>query len=736
MAHTSSNQDKFAFLFTGSTSIAEYLKDVEEVYKLLTEYYNYLPSNIIVAEGASVFTGTFSALPPANQKIIGTKADLRTAFDYFALNMVLPNSNSVYGTTGPYRNSVLVYFTGPGRFAGQSYIVVNGTEEFDGTWFTSMLQTPFDPSYVPGPSEPDDNYMPNLRKSYVNVVIQSGEAGVLKPAVQNCTFLNQRLFIGACGIGSAAGGTEWDSATNPDGLHDFTWAWLKGLKLEEKFPVSTAVPLNDIYAAKYLDELSGVVPNIPLERSKQFAESKNNVTDYAFLNTGEVEKFLGYFEMFKIRDGDEAPTPRAWYESPDIWINNSDFPASDMDNDYYKPGSPNEIHIRINNIGTSPVRTFYIGSKIYHSGGGGDGDEHIPSAPVDILITAGKSAEYVYSYSFDDGFVHRCIIAAAGLTAFTDMSYKNPYAEADTAQRNLDAIMTKSSSGGAPDTGEAVVDETDPREDAEPEVVTGTPGNNGTTDPGTDPGNDTGNTGTGTTGQTETESRSVKNLRGFREHTYFIKNNYRLTHTFIIPPPENLKELKDIINVSFYRLYKPKDGKGERRILLLKSLKEFPVNGIPVIVGPGAEAEILMNISFLRGAKTEKELKAAFEILIVRKNLGKRVFSLLFPGFFKPAGVKFAGVTVRLKMAAGSTVTGTVIDHNKKPVGNAFVFLSTANRRQSAVVKTNKEGIYRFPDIDPDYYFVWASIDKSVSKKNTFFLKDRVTLKQDILLLK
>jgi hypothetical protein len=52
MTITYRSEDKYAFLFSGPTT-DRFLKDLENVFQTLTEYYNYPPGNITVVLGST-----------------------------------------------------------------------------------------------------------------------------------------------------------------------------------------------------------------------------------------------------------------------------------------------------------------------------------------------------------------------------------------------------------------------------------------------------------------------------------------------------------------------------------------------------------------------------------------------------------------------------------------------------------------------------------------------------------
>ena len=80
-----------------------------------------------------------------------------------------------------------------------------------------------------------------------------------------------------------------------------------------------------------------------------------------------------------------------------------------------------------------------------------------------------------------------------------------------------------------------------------------------------------------------------------------------------------------------------------------------------------------------------------------------------------------AGFTVTIKKGS-STLKGTVLDREGKPVAKARVFVRTVNDLQGAVVTTDEKGGYALADINPDVYLVHAETEKLHSVEQTVVL--------------
>ncbi|NMC40036.1 MAG: carboxypeptidase regulatory-like domain-containing protein, partial [Bacteroidales bacterium] len=253
------------------------------------------------------------------------------------------------------------------------------------------------------------------------------------------------------------------------------------------------------------------------------------------------------------------------------------------------------------------------------------------------------------------------------------------------AQRNLDKIIIAGKSGAGievvPDAGQGMADENNPDAEAEPPVD--------------ENGNNVQEVGT-------TESKTTSNLRNFAERRYVIRNIFTKPKRFVIPDP-----FDDFLHKRFAKMnvFTKTSGK---RISKLK-LVQKPFRHYPFDIKPGQSQEVYVHISLLKGKRILKPLKIPFEIYLdavsmrkaVIKRLGGRVSDYDIPDY-----MTFAGFTIEVARSEGSTLYGTVYDIRRKPVRGAHVFIYSGDRRQSAVMKTNKYGTYCVKNINPDNYIV------------------------------
>jgi len=133
MAVTNRPSDKFAFLFSGSTS-DQYIRDLEKVYDTLKNYYNYPKENIWVVEGGAALTGSFPDV--VNEFSVPDKAGLLTVFSNFA--SLVQSNNAALGANE--KNTVIIYFTGTGdSTAGIQKLIINSLSSINTPEFTSMV---------------------------------------------------------------------------------------------------------------------------------------------------------------------------------------------------------------------------------------------------------------------------------------------------------------------------------------------------------------------------------------------------------------------------------------------------------------------------------------------------------------------------------------------------------------------------------------------------------------------
>ena len=316
--------DKYAFLFTGPT-LEGHMKNLENVFQTLTEYYNYPASNITIVLGSTPSVApSFSG---ATVITAATATDLQTALTTFR--------TAASGAS----KTALLYFTGGGiSESGVSKLVIDdgdGSNNVDPTWLAAQLSG---------------------FSCHVNVVMQQSFSGGFISAMTG-SGLTQRSFTSACS------GTEECYGNNVLGGF-FTHGWVKGLKLE-------ALPAGTLDAGKYADEMDGSTERlVSLEEAKEFGKQVHDLMGFAAFSTPSYNgsgspHYLGE-PAFLIRDGS---TP--WYESPDIYLTHPNHPWVDADpinSDLYIPdmlGSPapfnNTINVDVRNVGTHPVRIYSLG---------------------------------------------------------------------------------------------------------------------------------------------------------------------------------------------------------------------------------------------------------------------------------------------------------------------------------------------------------------------------------------
>ena len=221
MPNTSSPNDKFAFLFSGSTQ-TRYLLDLKAVFDTITQYYGYKDENIWVVSGDSALTTT--DFPGANlhRENISDQAGLESKWGDF-LNDAKANNVKV----------ALLYFTGLGDLNGLTITPTGPTLNSD--WFKDRLNHPM--VGLPPP-------LPDLRNCHVNMLMQQSHGAQFLTGVQN-SGLEHYSFIAACGSGETMDyNTDGDET---DGGF-FTYAWTKALQFEK-------LPAGGANAGKYADQL-------------------------------------------------------------------------------------------------------------------------------------------------------------------------------------------------------------------------------------------------------------------------------------------------------------------------------------------------------------------------------------------------------------------------------------------------------------------------------------------------
>jgi hypothetical protein len=387
------------------------------------------------------------------------------------------------------------------------------------------------------------------------------------------------------------------------------------------------------------------------------------------VGAGVGGKFFPGYSTLEINDG--SPD---WWESPDIYINT---PLNDL----YDQDVINTVYINVHTSGTHPVKNFWIGAKHFGSGLGPTdalvvtnliaGGVYLP-----LVLKAGESCLYHYDLMFLSTTTHRCVVARAKFTSINstdidDYSEWSIEANPDEAQRNIDPVGLGKSAGQPPKPEEAQNPDPDP-------------------DPGPGDLNFDGD-------------RTLKNIRGFKEHIYWIYNPFKEKKRFRIVPPKEFEKISKNFNIEFFRI-------SERNLTERKPLKivNTPYVHFPVILDTLEKAEILFSVTAKNKMKPGSELRIPFEILVESGNfrdfIPRKSQFLKLDKNFIPVG----GITVKTYIQS-RTISGKVLTSERKPVAGARVFIRTINGLQAAVIKTNKEGSFSMPDINPDSYVMYAS---------------------------
>ncbi len=414
MATTNPNQ-KFAFLLTGSTS-SVYIEDLKLVYTMLTEYYNYPKTNIWVVFGNTIAAADSNYFDvDAAKKLVleGAKtiSDLNTLFTAF---------KTAADTSSD--NTMLLYFTGDGT--SSPALTLNGiASSIDTTWYDNNV----------------NNFLSGIKKAELNVVMQQSHSGDFEDTVSNTVSSSPWSFTSAC--------TNMQTAVAGVNGNKFTEAWTAGLRLE----ASTG----GTNSGKFADEASPVSsPNylISLEQAKTFAAAWMNDTNQTPQYNDSGDLFLGKPDLL-IRDGNHPGVGLPSNKSPDIILS---YTGSGSSTDKFFQDTSgtfeNKIQVKVLNIGTHPVRKYYVGVIRYDTNTAGTGEKRIDDVsllnevlcPIPLPNDASQPSDippllFSKISEFSDikfpTQLHETIRAKAGLETITDAEldtwdYENEYSQA------------------------------------------------------------------------------------------------------------------------------------------------------------------------------------------------------------------------------------------------------------------------------------------------------------------
>jgi len=707
MAISSKPEDKFAFLFMGSAD-NQYVEDIRKVLETLINYYGYLPENIDVVAGADV-PDFIVTEPPDPDNIFHsnglTKYVLAGTSDSAIKNdlqakLVAFTSGASALVAAEYHNCSFLYFTGVGSSVtvpSANYFLeiarISGTPvTVKQSWLTPIINS--NPDFI------DNNHINILMQQSRSFGFWTGTGGL-----SNISSINTQVtFTAACNVGE-------DIVANINGS-EFTDYWKNAMQL---------IPRGTTYAdQESTDPTTPEVTNnllVSMKKAYVYADTLAGLTPkYDFL--GSSESYLG-LPSFLIRDGDQVDPPDLpdwWWESPDIFLTH---PPDTVPDDYYHAGEINEVNIQVFNNGTHPVRQFWIGAIIFLSGGGGSGDSLVNVNSV--ILKPGDSYLHTYDYDFSGTVTHRCVRAKAQLTEILledidedgvdDVAWFVDGRD-NEAQRNLDQFVVKKSNSAPAEPDTATVDENNAEAEAEPVAPADPAGN--------------------TEGLPDDEqgARSLHNLRGVKEHIYVVRNIFNRTHKYKILFPEDFERIRKIFSIRWFEIPEKKREKPSEI-----KINQKPEPHIAFTLEKGEQKKFLFYLASKTKVLFNGELKIPFEILVdtkpskagITKLLKERNINLEIPDY-----LSFAGITIQVKQARKTDLYGKVTGRSGKPLPATFVFISTINGRQSAVVKTDEKGYFRAPGIDPDTYKLWMRTKNGLSKPVKVILSDGARQRIDL----
>ncbi|HUS86612.1 MAG TPA: hypothetical protein VMW76_05160 [Bacteroidales bacterium] len=664
MAATTSPQDKFAFLFSGVKD-TDPCNDLEMIYNTLVNYYGFKSDNIKVVYGGNDLTN--ASFAPAGTSSVSNVAEFTASYDAFITTAPANNGGhsiaSVPALGG--HNTVLVFLTGNVTSAPE--LIINEDPSTPVTISDSQLYGMLDT--VPA----------NQINAEMHFVINTDNALDIIDSIYGSMIVLRSTFTASCGNGETA-------------PSDFVAQWTNALKLKEKDMGGGLFETADTFNSGALDDPDNLVS---LREASLYATGNTDLYMYRnFMDAGEdINCFLGKPKMY-INDG----PPEARWRSEDIWLTHPDPPYNtDAYKDLYVCDDPlqptvnnNFVNIRARNLGTHPVRLYYVGALLTPTGVTPDGEKALkeidifgidgagykPLAPGTAASTDNTDpmAEYqethiaVINDMFFDDAGHRCIRAKLKDVAVTDtdMNSLSVYTMDDEAQRNINPIEICGEKSG-----------------------------------------DTGGTGAG--GEEKEDDVKEKSIS-----RYMIKNTFDTRKKFRIIFPRNYHKAEEYFDFrwDWGKAIRPVSGFGEERVL-------DDVRYVDFMLLPGETRILNLALSAKTDKKITKPLELDFDILVEGDWDFTRIAGHGLHNFSRHASV--GGFTLSIK-------TGSAELTGKLDIGDlardAVLHIRTPENLQKQDFTFEKDGSFRITGLNPGTYFLSVITKKGKSKEYLVRLKD------------
>ncbi len=620
MTATNSPGDKFVLLFTTGGG------DLSQFRDTFTDYYNVPPSNIKEVSGCSSYTSEYESL--ATQ-----------------INGHVPAGDVPPGMTKS--NTLFVIIEGDADAEG----IISGTDKV--SW--ENVRKSFDGEFIPfsGPPVPSEvNYFTGCE---VNVVCVTPNVNALKNEWDlNISLENGTLML----VNNIAG-----DLLNTTDKTNFITAWNDLMRLTR----------TDALNAERLVTMTGIANDIHGASIATFFV-KNRPA-------GNTDPFYpGRFRLL-IRDGNHPGIGLNWWNSPDIWIENSCY--SNEGNNRYMVGENNDIKVRVTNEGAHPLRPCHIGSTVFPYPFSSVTGDAVSNDSVDNVLKAGETLIHTRTYDFPPLVDHRCIRSLIHHDTITidlgDPSNWDPVNIYPEAQKNITPAPVSCTGGGGEAPGGGNMPAPVPPENPE--------------DPPPDPegaGEDT-----------------LDNIRNFREMELLIENPFREKRTFKLIIPPLSKKTGKLINTKLFSF----NEKSPVKTYPVK-IKNDRTDIFTFTLYPGQHINLMAYISVKKGVKEFKRCEIPMELLVQRKKLKTFFRTPVFRRLKKYASI--AGISFDLVHESVSPEF-EIMGRDNEPAEGAVVFMSTVNGRQAAKILTGKDGKCRFSDINPGAYKVWAFKGRLIS---------------------